>query len=388
MDKIDKFALINIIGIIFIFVALLLSFFLFTVKTKNKLGNSLFATFIIITAIDFSGFVAYKYIHANLNLEMFKWTISLLNMPLFYLYTLSACYANFKLKPKHLLHLIPFIIANLLLTNDFYLLDFTEKKHILDNLQEIYKVVIFHIFLEIQYVFYMIMFFLLLGKYKKIYVENYTNTHIFTYKWLFNMGIIFLVAHFFVIVKDFLKFTEYESIFIFSNIIVGTVALLVLCWFVLKALYYPELFRGIDITLKSIEETIKIPQKLEIVQLELIEKNLSNSQIATQITFLKNYMLEKEPYLEPSLTIQELANQIKMPTRELSILINHHINQHFFDFVNEYRIQKAMKILKSADQTKLTILEILYQVGFNSKSSFNTYFKKYTNLTPTDFRNT
>ena len=99
-------------------------------------------------------------------------------------------------------------------------------------------------------------------------------------------------------------------------------------------------------------------------------------------------MLEKEPYLEPSLTIQELANQIKMPTRELSILINHHINQHFFDFVNEYRIQKAMKILKSADQTKLTILEILYQVGFNSKSSFNTYFKKYTNLTPTDFRNT
>ncbi len=184
----DNFALINIIGAIFIFVALLLSFFLFTVKTKNKLGNSLFATFIIITAIDFSGFVIYKNIQANPNLEMFKWTISLLNMPLFYFYALSACYINFKLKIKHLLHLIPFIIANLLLINGFYFLDFTEKKYVIDNLQEIYKIIVSNLFLEIQYVFYMIMFFLLLRRYKKIYSQNYTDTQVFTYKWLFNIG--------------------------------------------------------------------------------------------------------------------------------------------------------------------------------------------------------
>jgi len=67
-------------------------------------------------------------------------------------------------------------------------------------------------------------------------------------------------------------------------------------------------------------------------------------------------------------------------------LINHHMNQHFFDFVNEYRIQKAMKILKNNSKNHLTILEILYEVGFNSKSSFNTSFKKHTGLTPTAFR--
>lgn len=98
-------------------------------------------------------------------------------------------------------------------------------------------------------------------------------------------------------------------------------------------------------------------------------------------------MIEQEPYLEPSLTIQELANQIEMPVRDLSLLINHHLNQHFFDFVNEYRIQRAMKILKDPTKKELTILEILYEVGFNSKSSFNTAFKKYTNLTPTKYRN-
>jgi AraC-like DNA-binding protein len=98
-------------------------------------------------------------------------------------------------------------------------------------------------------------------------------------------------------------------------------------------------------------------------------------------------MKENEPFLDPSLTIQELSNQINIPVRDLSVLINHHINQHFFDFVNEYRIQKAMNILKDASKKHLTVLEILYEVGFNSKSSFNTSFKKYTNVTPTEYRN-
>ncbi|MNR66287.1 DNA-binding transcriptional activator FeaR [compost metagenome] len=62
------------------------------------------------------------------------------------------------------------------------------------------------------------------------------------------------------------------------------------------------------------------------------------------------------------------------------------MDKHFFDFVNEYRIEKAKEILKDPLQKELTILEILYKVGFNSKSSFSSSFKKYTGKTPTDFR--
>ena len=57
-----------------------------------------------------------------------------------------------------------------------------------------------------------------------------------------------------------------------------------------------------------------------------------------------------------------------------------------FDFVNEFRIKEAMNILKDTSKSKLTILEILYEVGFNSKSSFNTAFKKHTGKTPTQHR--
>ena len=111
-------------------------------------------------------------------------------------------------------------------------------------------------------------------------------------------------------------------------------------------------------------------------------------EIIEQINTVKKYISEQKPYLDSSLTMQDLARQLNMSTRDLSILINHHLNQHFFDFVNEYRIKKAMSILEDPSSKNLTILEILFDVGFNSKSPFNTAFKKHTNVTPTVYRQT
>ena len=101
---------------------------------------------------------------------------------------------------------------------------------------------------------------------------------------------------------------------------------------------------------------------------------------------VNHYMTDEEPFLDASLTLNSLAKGTGISSRELSILINHHLNKHFFDFVNEYRIEKAMQLLTDPERKEYTILEILYEVGFNSKSSFNTAFKKYTGKTPTDFR--
>jgi YesN/AraC family two-component response regulator len=52
-----------------------------------------------------------------------------------------------------------------------------------------------------------------------------------------------------------------------------------------------------------------------------------------------------------------------MNSRDVSVLINKHLNQHFFDFVNEYRIKEAMKILKDPAKKEIMVLEILYEVG-------------------------
>ncbi|GGC76397.1 hypothetical protein GCM10011387_32730 [Pedobacter quisquiliarum] len=99
-------------------------------------------------------------------------------------------------------------------------------------------------------------------------------------------------------------------------------------------------------------------------------------------------MKTSEPYLNPSLTIKDLAEKLTIPVKDLSTLINLYMDKHFFDFINEYRIEKAKEVLRDPLQKDLTILEILYKVGFNSKSSFSTSFKKHTGTTPTNYRNT
>lgn len=90
--------------------------------------------------------------------------------------------------------------------------------------------------------------------------------------------------------------------------------------------------------------------------------------------------------LDSYLSVRDLASQLDMNIREFSLLINHTLNQHFFDFVNHYRIQKAKSILSDPEKKQVTVLEVLYEVGFNSKSSINTVFKKQTGMTPTQFR--
>jgi AraC-like DNA-binding protein len=62
-------------------------------------------------------------------------------------------------------------------------------------------------------------------------------------------------------------------------------------------------------------------------------------------------------------------------------------NQNFRDFINKYRIEESKFLLKNKSNGNKTILEIAYEVGFNSKSAFNAAFKKFTGLTPKEYRN-
>ncbi|GAH90171.1 unnamed protein product, partial [marine sediment metagenome] len=102
---------------------------------------------------------------------------------------------------------------------------------------------------------------------------------------------------------------------------------------------------------------------------------------------LIRYMKSQKPYLEPSLSLDELAEKVSIPPHHLSQILNTCLNHNFFDFINSYRIKESERLLSEQDSYRKTILEILYETGFNSKSVFNTAFKKHTGMTPTQFRN-
>ncbi|TEB41605.1 AraC family transcriptional regulator, partial [Flavobacterium circumlabens] len=70
---------------------------------------------------------------------------------------------------------------------------------------------------------------------------------------------------------------------------------------------------------------------------------------------------------------------------ETSFVINELYGDNFYNFINKYRIEKAKSLLLSEKYNQLNILGIAYESGFNSKTTFNTTFKKNTGFSPTEF---
>ncbi|WP_175620496.1 helix-turn-helix domain-containing protein [Chryseobacterium schmidteae] len=373
----DKYNFLDLATLIGIFLVLFLALFLLTVKTKHKLGNQLFAFFLIGNAIDACKYFIHHIPENFINLEVFRWSIVYLVPASFYLYVLSICFSNFRLKPKHLIHAVPFVAYNLYLMSGIYFENTDMKLHFIKGMNQMPITQFFQFLFELLFQVYFIASFLIIRKAKTVYLENYTNPNISLINGLYKITIVYYLLHFLVLLRWLVTFTigvgEIRQLIVTFD---GLAFLFCTCWYLFIALNNPEFFRGVSSHLKPITEVVPKQKSSPVID---DEKN-------NQIKELKDYMLVQQPYLNPSLTVQELAEQLKIPVKDLSVLINSYMDKHFFDFVNEYRIEKAMEILKDPLQKDLTILEILYQVGFNSKSSFNTSFKKYTGKTPSDFR--
>lgn len=101
---------------------------------------------------------------------------------------------------------------------------------------------------------------------------------------------------------------------------------------------------------------------------------------------IRRTMESQQLYLTPNLNIEEFARHTGIHYREVSSIINKHFNTNFFEFVNEYRVNKARQMLLDKDCADMTILDILLESGFNSKSSFHRFFKRYTGMSAADFR--
>lgn len=373
----DKYSFLEIAAFIGIFLVLFLALFLLTVKTKHKLANWLLAFFLFTNAVDACKFLMRDFPVNFINLEAFRWSINYLVPASFYLYVLSVCFSNFRLKPKHLWHTIPFIAFNLYMAYGIYFEDRASKISFINTMNQTPIMQFFYFLFEFLFQVYFIASFLVIRKSKTVYLENYTNPNISILNALYKITILYYVLHFLVLIRWSVTFIfGWGEIRAWIVTLDGFAFLFCTCWYLFVALDKPEFFRGVNSLLKPISDVAPKKKSSPIID---DEKN-------KQIEFLKDYMVEKEPYLDSSLTIQDLAEQLNMPVKDLSALINLYMNKHFFDFVNEYRIEKAKEILKDPSQKELTILEILYQVGFNSKSSFSTSFKKYTGTTPTDFR--
>lgn len=119
--------------------------------------------------------------------------------------------------------------------------------------------------------------------------------------------------------------------------------------------------------------------KYEKSSLSDSEKSAIHQKILTE--------MEKNRYFARNLaSLSDLAHTIKESSHHVSQVINEVMGKGFFEMLAWYRVEEARRIIAEDPEAKLTVEDIAEQVGYNSKSSFNTVFKKHTGQTPSEYR--
>lgn len=100
---------------------------------------------------------------------------------------------------------------------------------------------------------------------------------------------------------------------------------------------------------------------------------------------LLQFIEEEEPYLSPNLTLRLLAEQVEIHPNQLSWLLNERLGKNFNDFINYYRVERFKSLVTNPSNSHISLIGLAYESGFNSKTVFNTFFKKEVGMTPKEY---
>jgi len=163
-------------------------------------------------------------------------------------------------------------------------------------------------------------------------------------------------------------------------------------------MFIPVLMLRYKLQKKNIQVAVKEEEeeKMEVITTAVIlsqpetEKRYQKSALDTAMmdeyeTILRQFMEQNKVYLDAELSLEELAQKVRIPKHHLTQLLNDRLKKNFYKFINEYRINEAINKLKDVNN-EVNILSLAYDCGFNSKSSFNSYFKQLTGYTPSMYR--
>jgi len=111
--------------------------------------------------------------------------------------------------------------------------------------------------------------------------------------------------------------------------------------------------------------------------------DISKSELVTK---LERFVVLERNFLDSQLSQEKVAENLGVSTGHLSKTINTELNQSFKEYLNKLRVNEAKLYLKNPEFSKYTLVAIGLEAGFNSKSAFNTSFKKIAGLTPSEFK--
>ncbi|MFL5813246.1 MAG: helix-turn-helix domain-containing protein, partial [Bdellovibrionia bacterium] len=113
---------------------------------------------------------------------------------------------------------------------------------------------------------------------------------------------------------------------------------------------------------------------------------LTQDEILEHVALIEKTMKEQQPYLDPNFNLTKLSKLVRVPDYQLSQVLNMGMKTNFYDLLNRYRIEHLIELWSDPSRDEISILDLAFEVGFNSKSTFNTAFKKVTGKTPSAYR--
>lgn len=376
-------------------------------KRSNRTASRLLAA----VMLAFSIHLATTVYHAAGLVERFPhffglaYPLTFLFGPLVYLFALTAADRSRRLTPRDALHLLPFA-ATVILGLPIYLMSGAGKIAFFHRLQAGNRPPMIEIADPLKLVSgvaYAVATIVFLRQHRERVKESYSSTERVNLRWLLWLGLgaafiwMMAVAFHFLSVSGAVRIERGDDFV--------SLAMAVLVYGIgYMGLRQPEIFRYETAEYPIPRAALpaeRPPEPLPVAQSEpqpepqpepsaprYERSGLSERQAQRLRDALLALMERERPWQDSGLTLADLSARLSTTPHKLSEVLNSQLGQSFYDFVNGYRVREVQRRIAAGDAERLTMLSLALDAGFASKSTFNLVFKKHTNLTPSDFRET
>ena len=372
--------IIDILCVVTAFLLFLLGIFLISSKKGEKISNRILTACLLFNAVFVLNYFLFRggRLPVAENPQLYR-SISyignsfyILLGPLIYLYTKSLCYSGFVFRIREYFHFVPFFLLSVPMVA-YIQARYTAAMRAGEEGWIAVTPLSYSLFFGFLYLvlfLYIAITIWLLLRYRKELKLYYSNVRAINLSWLMLILVAFIVMVAMDVGAFLLSFFPFDasalkyiltSVSLFINF--AFVSLLVF-----RGLNQPYIFTGLTTGHKY------------------ASSKLTREMASRYLEKLRLHLEKEKPFLDPSLSLNDLAENLSIPARHLSQVINESLNQNFFDMIGDYRIEEAKGMLMEYSSREKSVLEILYDVGFNTKSSFNSLFKKKTGMTPTEYR--
>lgn len=359
-----------------IFIAFFLSLLVLTKKGRNK-ADSILGIWMIIIGLHLFGYYSFvsKLIFQYPDILWINLPYPFLHGPMLYLYTQALTNPErFKTKIWLLHFILPVFIT--IIHIPFILLPKREFLEIIKNQgqnEEDWQSILNQVLLSGSGFFYVFATNRLLTRHKKQILNQFSNQEKINLNWLrilfYGMGLIWI----------FIIFTGYDPL-IFTSASIFTVYI---GYYGIKQV---GIFTNQNIEIESQEPVFESIIEVVGIEKKKYAKSGLNDELAKEIHQKLIHLMEAEKlFTEPELTLADLANHLEIHPNYLSQVINEIEGVNFYDYINHLRIEEFKKIVKLPNNQQYTLIALAYDCGFNSKSAFNRFFKKATDLSPSEY---